>query len=138
MSSLLAEYIIARLGKPWRAGANGPDEFDCWGWAQALERDGFDRTIETIAEPPTNPRDLIEFVRSHPARKQWRETPTPVHGGLVELAHNSRPFHIGVYLDIDGGGISHAAPGVGVTYDSIIALRAAGWRRFVFHEWNGN
>lgn len=137
MNDVIA-FVEANMGKPWQVGANGPDRFDCWGWAQALQREGFGREIATIAEPPTNSRDLIEFVRSHPARKQWREVPAPVHGGLVELAHNSRPFHIGVYLDIDGGGISHAMHGAGVTYDTILSLRAAGWRRFVFHEWNGN
>lgn len=134
----LIPFIEARLGLPWVKGAAGPDAFDCWGWAEVLERECFGREIGTIAEPPLNTRELIEFVKAHPARKNWRQCDEPVHGGLVELAHNSRPFHIGVFLDIDGGGISHATAGVGVTFDTILALRASGWRRFVFHEWIGD
>lgn len=130
-------FLIANMGKAWEAGANGPDKFDCWGWSQALERECFGRVVEDILEPPTKTRDLIEFVKNHAARKHWAEVPTPIHGGLVELAHNNRPFHIGVFLDIDGGGISHAAPGVGVTFDTLLALKASGWRRFVFHDWIG-
>jgi hypothetical protein len=134
----MIEFIESQLGKPWEKGAAGPDAYDCWGWAEVLQRVAFGREIGTIAEPPEDKRALIEFVKAHAARKNWRQVETPVHGGLVELAHNSRPFHIGVYLDIDGGGISHATAGVGVTFDTILALRAAGWRRFVFHEWSGD
>lgn len=134
----LIELVQNNLGKPWRVGTNGPDAFDCWGWAQFVQHNGFHRYIETISEPPANPRELIEFVKNHAARKSWREVSKPVHGGLVELAHNTRPFHIGVYLDIDGGGITHAAPRIGVTFDTVLALRAAGWRRFTFHEYIGD
>lgn len=130
------DLIERYMGTPWKPGANGDEYFDCWGWAQKVQREAFAREILTIAEPPTEITQLIAFVKSHPARKQWREVSKPVHGGLVELAHNSRPFHIGVFLDIDGGGITHAAPRSGVTFDTVLALQAAGWRRFVFHEWN--
>ncbi len=133
----LMSFITGNMGKPYEPGANGPDSFDCWGWAQALQREGFGRTIETIKEPPTTARELMEFVKTHSARKLWTAVETPVHGGLVEMAHNSRPFHIGVYLDIDGGGITHSVPNIGVTFDSILSLRATGWRRFTYHDWRG-
>jgi cell wall-associated NlpC family hydrolase len=133
----LISFVSRHMGFPYVAGANGPDSFDCWGWAQTLQREGFGRHIEAITEPPTTARELMEFVKNHAARTHWEEVPTPVHGGLVEMAHNSRPFHIGVYLDIDGGGITHSVPNIGVTFDSILTLRATGWRKFTFHDWRG-
>ena len=54
------------------------------------------------------------------------------------MAHNRHPFHVGVWLDLDGGGILHSARNVGVTFDAPLNLRAAGWRRFVYHRWIGD
>lgn len=40
-----APWIDAALGKPYRAGATGPDAFDCWGVVRGFLRDrGIDAT----------------------------------------------------------------------------------------------
>ncbi len=130
-------FIESLLGKPHIPGMNGPDAYDCWGVAQVIERRLFNREMPDIKEPPTDVRKLIAFIHSHKARAQWKRTDTPAHGQLVELAHGNHPFHIGVYLDVEGGGIIHSLAKVGVSWDREIVLKAAGWRKFAYHDWIG-
>jgi cell wall-associated NlpC family hydrolase len=123
------------LGKPWRVGAKGPDAYDCWGLVQHVERELAGRDLCDASDPPTNVKQLARYVANHPAMRQWREVERPVHLGPVLLAHINHPFHVGVYLDIDGGVLLHCQFGTGVTVDSLLALRHAGWRRMIFYDW---
>lgn len=125
------------LGRPWRRGAKGPDAFDCWSLVQHIQRELAGREVVTAEEPPPeNLRPLAEYVANHPARTQWRRIDEPEHLCVVEMAHYENPFHVGVYLDIAGKGqVIHCAPGIGVTVDTMLTLRALGWRRFFFNAW---
>jgi hypothetical protein len=140
------DYLNGLLGLPWQRGAAGPQAYDCWGLVVEVERALFGRTLPMIAEPPETKEELQAFVALHAARKQWCVVERPVHGGVVEMSHQGDPFHIGVYLDVDGGGIFHSvSPSPrggptrlgGVRFDPILKLQASGWRRFVYHDWNG-
>jgi len=124
------------IGKPYEPGAQGPDSYDCWGLAKKVQKTLFNREMPSIKDPPTNLKTLIRFVKNHEARGQWIKSDGPKHGQLVELAHGKNPFHIGVYLDIDGGGLIHSVNPLGVCFDRLATLEAAGWRRFVYHDWN--
>lgn len=125
------------LGKPYKPGANGPNAYDCWGLVQVVQKELFGREMPDIRTPPSdnNPRTMIAFIRSHPARKQWRKADGPRHGRIVEMCRSNLPFHIGVYLDIDRGGILHAAQGLGVVFDPLILLPVQGWHGLTYHEW---
>jgi hypothetical protein len=132
-----AEFIRPLLGLPWRSGAYGPDAFDCLGLVHVVQRDLFGRATTIELAPPGDVRALMRFVREHDERRKWRAAERPVHGALVEMAESRHPFHVGVWLDIDGGGIVHCARGTGVAFASDLDMRTAGWRRFVYHHWIG-
>lgn len=134
----MRDKIEALLGKPWRVGAKGPDFFDCWGLLQYVQHELAGREIMDAPDPPSNNvRKLSRYIASHPARAQWRQVDKPVHLGAVTLAHMSHPFHVGTYLEIDGGLLLHCQFATGVTVDSLLALRQAGWRRMEFYDWVG-
>lgn len=131
-------FIASLMGKPHVPGAEGPDAYDCWGVAKTVQRELFHRELPSIKAPPTDIRMLVAFVREHMARDQWKVAEIDRQNGqLVELAHGKHPFHIGVYLDIDGGGILHSLAGIGVAFDRPIVLTASGWRKFIYHDWIG-
>lgn len=123
------------IGLPYVVGAQGPNEFDCWGLAKEVQKRLFNRDMPSIEDPPTDLHNLMNFIKKHPARRQWLKSKGPKHGQLVELAHGKHPFHIGVYLNIDGGGLIHSVNPLGVCFDRIPALEAAGWRKFIYHDW---
>src|SRR5262245_10181805 len=125
------------LGKRWERNASGPDRFDCYGLAVYLERELFGRDMLPIVDAPESPSAVARMVAAHPANQQWQRVAKPVDGALVLMAHNLHPWHLGVYLAIDGGLIVHTQRSTGVTCDSPIALRAAGWRSFQYHDWIG-
>lgn len=134
--SLISDLI----GKPYKTGAKGPDAYDCWGLAQAVQAGLFGRTMPTIDAPPddNNPKTMIRFIRGHAARQQWKKADVfPKHGQLVEMSRANLPFHIGVYLDIDSGGIIHSAQGIGVGFDPLIIMPSQGWRNLTYHDWIG-
>lgn len=140
MDKIAAELLIAELiGKPYLVGTKGPDKFDCWGLAQYVQRKLFDRNMPTIDQPPTDnsPKTMMRFIRDHEARRQWKRIDEPKHGSLVEMSRSNLPFHIGVYLDIDRGGVLHCAQGIGVGFDPLILLPNAGWRGLTYHDWIG-
>lgn len=129
--------VESLLGKPWETGAKGPDKYDCWGLLQHIQKELAGREIIDAFDPPVKLISLTRYVRDHPARRQWKEVPAPVHLGAVLLAHVTHPFHVGTWLELDGGLILHSQFATGVTVDTIPALKVAGWRRFMFYDWIG-
>ena len=130
-------FVNSLIGLPYKKGAQGQEEYDCWGVAAVIEQRLFGRTMPPISDPPENIRELMEFVVEHPVRKLWKMIDGPVHGSLVEMSRNRDPFHIGVYLDVDDGGIIHSSNSGGVCWDRQVTLAASGWRRFTYHDWIG-
>ena len=46
----------------------------------------------------------------------------------MKVFTDAYPVHIGVWLDIDGGGVLHAVRHAGVVFQNLAALDAHGWR----------
>lgn len=132
----MSDFLNSLIGKPYEVGAVGPDSYDCWGLAQVIQRELFGREMPDIKSPPKSLKSLIHYVRDHDARKQWKAAEKfPIHGQLVEMTQSEHPFHIGVYLEYDGGGIIHSFNPAGVCFDRPAVLRLAGWRGMIFHDW---
>lgn len=126
------------IGKPYVVGKEGPDEYDCWGLAKFIQKELFGRELPSIQESPSSLKGLMNFVKEHEVRKKWQVAKNyPIHGQLVELSKSENPFHIGVYLNIDGGGILHSIDKLGVCFDKIRIMKIMGWRKMVFHDFIG-
>lgn len=111
----------AYIGKPWVAGAQGPDGWDCWALFRAVQAAHFGIDVPIIlAADYDDPRHLAALFAEHGERAHWRSVERPEHGDAV-IVH--RPLHIGTWLDVDGGGVLHAVRGVGVIF-----TKDAGWR----------
>lgn len=126
-----AAHINALLGRPYVAGATGPEAYDCYGLARHLQAVLFDRELPLFSLPADASRFAIaSAIAVHPERQRWRETTLPVDGALAVMARQGCGFHIGVYLDLDGGTIVHATETVGVVAERPFYLcsPAARWR----------
>ena len=131
------DYINQLIGRPWVRGAEGPEAFDCWSCAKHIEELFFGRAMPSFTDPPSALRALAKLIKHHGHRAKWQRVDQPVHGALVELAHVREAFHIGVWLNVEGGGILHCNQRVGVAWDTQLKLQAAGWRGFYYHDWIG-
>lgn len=129
-----AAIINAVMGKPYQLGAQGPAAFDCYALARHLERELFGRAMPAFEIPGQAGRVAIAAaIAIHPERSRWLELAAPVDGALVTMARNSCGYHLGVWIEEDGGIIVHAFDGIGVVADTIASLMAVGWRRLRFH-----
>jgi len=135
------EILCSFLGKAWAANAKGPEAYDCWHCAVAVERDLFSRELPDIAVPLAPSWSwMIEAIETHPERVHWSEVPYDKmglikagDGALVLMARVDRPAHIGVWLAKERA-IIHSDSKYGVICDSTTDLRFKGWTRLRFYQ----
>jgi cell wall-associated NlpC family hydrolase len=108
--STVADFI----GKPWRAGATGPDAYDCYGLARAASRALFGRDLpETLDDA-----------------QGWAPVPVAQDGDVV-LMGAAGDKHIGLVVH---GQCLHSLDPVGAVFESFVQLRFRGFSRLRFYR----
>lgn len=130
-------WSVRYIGLPWESGAQGPDAFDCWAFVRHVQREHFSRMLPVISVD-AHDRAVVrtEFV-VNPERARWVPVTRPVEGDAVLVYKGNAADHVGVWIDVDGGKILHAAPGIGVVSTSTKALRRLGWNPIEFYRFMG-
>lgn len=130
---MTADEINGYLGLPWVAGARGPVAFDCWGLLRHIQNTHYGRRLPdvTLGQGGTAGEAYADRMQSG----AWELTPQPFDGAGVLLRAGSDP-HVGVWLDVDGGGVLHALEGVGVVFQAPQSLRMSGFGRMKFYRFN--
>lgn len=126
--SVAAEELTRLIGLPWVAGARGPEAYDCWGLFLAVQRQHFGLDLPEIPVDALDLRAVLDAFTAHPERQRWQPMSAAEEGDAVLMRQSRYPVHIGVWLDIDGGGLLHAVRHAGVVFQSLAALEAHGWR----------
>lgn len=126
--SVAAVELTTLIGLPWLAGARGPEAYDCWGLFLAVQRQHFGRDLPQIPIDALNLRAVLDAFHGHPERQRWQPVSAAEEGDAVLMRQSRYPVHIGVWLDIDGGGVLHAVRHAGVVFQTLAALDAHGWR----------
>ncbi|MBR9971194.1 NlpC/P60 family protein [Magnetospirillum sulfuroxidans] len=143
-------WAIALIGLPWSvhggeaaneriaaSGGSGPDSFNCWEFVRMVQARHFGRLLPEIG----NPEDMLVMgrtFRDHPERRRWAKVETPAEGDCVLLRRSRHPIHVGVWLDVDGGGVLHCAEGAGVVFQRSDALALNGWAVEGFYRFIGD
>lgn len=119
-----AEHYV---GKPWANGACGPDAYDCHGIVRAVYRDIAGVVLPVVDVDALNPRAVCRAVRDYDY-SGWQEIAAPSQQlDVVEMSLASRPHHVGVFVDVDGGGVLTSVEGAGVIFQTLGSLRRHGW-----------
>lgn len=116
------QFFQSVIGRPYRLGAAGPDEFDCWGLVRH-----YYRALRGIALPVVDAERTLAIARAFngdPERANWLEVERPAEGDAVLMGQAKRAHHVGLWL---GGGVLHAVDGAGVIYTKAAMLRLGGW-----------
>lgn len=120
------------IGIPWEAGAQGPDAFDCMAFFKHVQKEHFGVDVPQIIAPDYQDQCAIaDLFACHEERQKWPRIARPEHGCAV-IIH--RPLHIGVWLDIDGGGTLHCVTGAGVIFTSDASWAVSGFGRKEFFK----
>lgn len=126
-----ATDVVTYIGLPWRAGATGPDEYDCWGLLRHIEAVYFNVYLpQILVGDEAACREMFDVkINSH----EWESVQYPRHGDGVLLRGGSSP-HVGVWLDFDGGGILHAIEKHGVIFTQPRGLVSLGFGRSAYYR----
>src|SRR4051794_1373074 len=100
------DYLNSLIGKPWKANAKGPDEFDCWHLCANVRLVLFSHHLPDVPVPQ-NPswKWLVGAFEAHPERKNWQLVEPnaagfvdAADGSIVLMARSDRPAHAGIWL----------------------------------------
>jgi cell wall-associated NlpC family hydrolase len=130
-----AAYVRSVLAIPYREDGNGPEEFGCWGLSRDCQQKLFGRELP-VAGHPDDIQAVIGILQDPRVRDGWPEVERPEHGALAVFSKGQRR-HVGVWLDVEGGGVLHTIEGAGVQFQSWVLLQTQGWGRLRFHAWRG-
>lgn len=119
------ESILQLIGKPWVAGSDGPDEFDCWGLLAWVYRQHLG--IELNRPPGLDVHQIrsaaAEILKAQ-AERLWIDVKRPEPFDAVGMGHGHMITHVGVWLPIDAGTVLHCSrPQGGVVMQPPASLR---------------
>ncbi|WP_257282104.1 hypothetical protein [Endozoicomonas sp. ISHI1] len=123
-------WVHDYLGKPWVAYARGPDTYDCWGLVMAVLSEQFRcEDLPGLNHVTTDNTQEIHQAFSDQIRSgYWQHSPVPVHGSVAVCFIRGKSAklvvrHVGIYLDIDGGGVLHCHQGALSKFEPVTRIK---------------
>ncbi len=120
-------WAVNYLGKPWVSGKQGPDAFDCWGLVRYVQSRHYSRELPSINVDADNVRAVIKEFTSNDERNRWHAVASPQDGDCLLLSQSKEPTHVGIWIDVDGGGLLHAVKGAGVIFTTPTNIKNMGY-----------
>lgn len=121
------------IGKRWRMGARGPDEFDCWGLCYWISTHELNRPMPCYPVGPRSTTFATKAFERATAGTRWERLAQPREGCIVGLSLRRLLHHVGIYAEADGGMVIHALDKGNVIAQSLASLRASGYQRIEFY-----
>ena len=128
---MIASDVIEYLGKPHKPGGEGPDAYDCWHLLRHLQAKHFN--VEMPIAPIGDEDACLALFKGKVESGDWSTLAIPEHG-CGALLRGGRWPHVGIYLNLDGGGILHAMEGPGVIWTRLPNLRTMGFGRTTYYR----
>lgn len=138
----MTHWAIQYIGIPWEAGAqgigaNGQPAYDCWSFFRHVQREHFGIDMPLVqANDYDDAGEIVSLINNHPVGGHWAPlTPgAALQSGDGVVVH--RPLHVGLWLDVDGGGVLHCVRDSGVVYtrDRVWPHSGFGRREFRRYE----
>ena len=117
----LSEYI----GLPF-----DPIHFNCWHLVRLVQREQFGRDLPNMNISAHEHHIVMREFYNNPERHCWKRVDTPRHGSCVLMRRGRLASHIGVWLNLQDGGILHNLEGMGVVFQrpiNLIGMRIEGY-----------
>lgn len=90
----------AFIGKPFRAGAHGPDAFDCWGLVHTAARELYGLALPDAIYSSITPQAIACAASGVLAAPAWQEHARPAAGRVLALGgYDGKVRHVALCLD---------------------------------------
>ena len=120
---MTTHWALDYIGRAWVKGVH-----ECGHFFVEVQRDRFGTACEVIAADADSVLSCVRALAgSHAEFRHWIEVEAPREGDAVQMSHSRHPHHVGVWVEVDGGGVLHCVEGAGVVFSTRKALRACGW-----------
>lgn len=133
MIQLIENWPVRYIGDEWVNGKH-----DCWAFCRRVWAEVFAVFVPVVDVDALNMLTVMKSLRGHGEREKWLIVDIPSEGGAVLMSQSKRPSHVGVWTEIDGGGVVHCVKGIGVIFTPLSALSAMGYKVLGFYERNEN
>lgn len=127
-------WAFSYIGTPWKNGAQGPDAYDCWSFFRFVQKKHFNLEVPPVFVDADNFRAVAKEMQKEEMHDGWSSVDRPSEGCAVLMAHSKHPSHVGIYLEVDGGGVLHCVRGEGVVFSTLSSLKISGWGRVEFYK----
>ncbi|MCJ8325205.1 MAG: C40 family peptidase [Rhizobiales bacterium] len=140
MNQIIYDYI----GMPWQLGGHGDGAFDCWGLCRHVWKTHFKIDVPLMpVEATSRQHYALKFRHEMNRMKQsfaaWIQVYEPQNGDAVLMAmFDGHICHIGVYFDLNDGGVLHAIEGGGTQFSSFKQLENLGFKPKVILRYERN
>lgn len=114
------------IGRPWVSGGAGPEAYDCYGLVRAVYRDRLGIDVPLVDYDALSLMSCAHAFR-HVDYGRYDRVESPRELDVVQMSQAVRPHHVGLWLEIDGGGVLASVEPFGVVFQNRAALRLAGW-----------
>ena len=123
----MTHFANKYIGRPWVAGAQGPDSFDCWGFVRYVLKYEYGHDVPQVNVNAECLRDVLHAFRTDLAFQAFKAVEKPQDGDVVLMRQSKNPVHAGLWLDVDGGGVLHCVRDSGVVFQNVRSLNMCGW-----------
>lgn len=127
---MIMHWASQYLGQPWIQHEN-----DCWAFFRRVSENHFNRHLSIIELDTSNVKTCVDNLLNHPELHSWLKTEQPKEGDAVLMSKSKAPTHVGMWLDVDGGGILHCVKGAGVIFTKFTLLHLIGFNVTGFYSY---
>lgn len=122
------------LGMPYKDDGDSEEEgFNCWGFLRHVSAKHFGKHLPIA--PLGDGEKCIQMHTEALHDGVYEVVRTPSHGDAVLLRGGDSP-HVGIWLDIDGGGVLHSMTGYGVIWTPKANLAMLGFSKRQYYRLN--
>lgn len=121
------EYMAARFAPK----TYGPAEFDCWGlvWHVGKFQAGIDwPRFDDVAYQMAR---IDAEIKGQAASKDWHQVEARQEFDVVLMRRAGEAYHVGIWLDVDGGRVLHATP-EGILCNQVRELHNMGFQHLTW------
>lgn len=129
-------WLASLIGKPYCAGGQGPEDFDCWGLVRFIYARMFDTELQNFNHiDALDVKACANQFEIETGSPNWINIDEPEHGCVVAMSRSKVLHHAGIWLEIDGGLCFHALDGSAVIAESLYRLKTQHFSKILFFRY---
>lgn len=109
-------------------------EHDCWAFTRLIQLNHYGRDLPLIDIDAGDVASCVRAFTAHPEKQNWVAIDAPIDGDVLLMSQNKQPTHVGVWLEIDGGGVLHCIEKGGVIFTKRRDLSHLGYNLIQFYR----